>query len=350
MKKIKLMVLILAIILTSGQVTMAASNSVGSAVKTINVNGQKRSVNVVTVDLNNKDISLGVTIANNKIGGNEDFSNMIKRKKPIAAINANYFDAYKTLEPIGTIMIDNKFQYLEGSPASMVVSNDGKVSIGQYKFGINGYINGFRENKWNSGTQAMDYNLFQIWYVNNLPKDPNGVYLYTPSRGDKIALKGGIAIEVVKDKVTKITKDAQETTIPKDGYIIYYGNCKSFETYVAQRFKVGNTLELEYEVIEAKQEKQIKKEKEALDKEKEKNPKVELSATQTKLFGSINGQTTNYWSDEKNGMAYNLFNVWYINSKPIHPTGVYLYTPERGSSVKVDGGHYISVEDRKIAK
>jgi len=49
------------------------------------------------------------------------------------SINANFFDSYKGLEPYGTI------------------------------------------NK----TQAMDFYLFDVWYVNNLPLDNTGVYMYT---------------------------------------------------------------------------------------------------------------------------------------------------------------------------
>jgi exopolysaccharide biosynthesis protein len=276
MSKKKAFAIVLTMVLMMSQVSVAKSNSVGYAKKTVTINNQKKTVNVVTVDLNNPNIQLGVTIANDKIGGHEDFSNMIKRKKPIAAINANYFDAYKTLEPMGAIMIDNKFQYLEGSPASMIVTDDGKVQIGQYNMGINGYINGFRENNWNNETQSMDYNLFKIWYVNNVPKDSTGAYIYTPARGSKIDLNGGIAIEVIKDKVTKVTKNAKQASIPKNGYVIYYGNTKSFENYVDQRFKVGDKIELEYEILEAKENAQKKQEE--LKEIKQNNIKSIISA------------------------------------------------------------------------
>ncbi len=338
MKK-KVSVLIFAIIILISQLAIAQNNSVVSTKKTFTINNRNATVNAVTVDLNNPNIKLGTVLANDKIGGHEDFSNMIKRKKPIAAINANYFDAYKTLEPIGTIMVDGKLEYLEGSPASMIVTNDGKVNIGEYSIGINGYINGHRENKWNQKTQTMEYNLFKIWYVNNIPKDNTGVYLFTPSRGDKIKLNNGIAIEVKKDKISKITENAKEVNIPKDGYIIYYGDTESFKSYVDKRFKIGNTIELEYDISE------IIKEEKAL-----KETKTEATAKQTTLYGSINKQTKNYWSNEKDKMIFNIFNIWYINSKPIDPTGVYLYTPERGETINIKGGHAVVVENGKVSK
>ena len=70
-----------------------SANSVGATKRTVKVNGQNKTVNLVMVDLNDTKIGIDVIISNNKIGGNEGFANMIKRKKPLAAINANYFDA-----------------------------------------------------------------------------------------------------------------------------------------------------------------------------------------------------------------------------------------------------------------
>lgn len=334
--------LALILVLCMNQVSFAASNSIGQGVRTIKVNGLNKTVNLVTIDLNSPDIELGVSVSNDKIGGSEDFSSMIKRKNPVAAINANYFDAYESLEPFGTIMMDGKFAYMESSKASMLISDKRKVDMGSYKFSINGYLDGFRENKWNNKTQAMDFYLFKIWYVNNMPTDSTGVYLYTPERGNKVELKGGTAIEVIKDKITKITKNAKEANIPKDGYVIYYGNNKDLIKYVDARFKVGKTVELEYEIIE-----NIVEEPKKEEPKKDEKPK---SSKQTKLYGSINKETKNSWSNEKNGMTYNLFNIWYINSKPIDSSGVYLYTPERGASVDVNGGHAVLVENGKVSK
>jgi len=250
MKKNRILSIVLILVFCFADVSLAASNSIGVAKKAIKINNQNKTVNVVTVDLNSPDIELGVSIANDKVGGSEDFLSMIKRKKAAAAINANFFDAYKTLEPYGGIMMNKEIVYLESSPASMTISDKGKVDIGKYKIEINGYLDGFRENEWNNEKQDMDYYLFEIWYVNQVPRDPEGVYLFTKARGDKVKLNGGIAIEVVKDKVTKITKNAKEAKIPKDGYIIYYGNSKGFASFVDDRFKIGQTVELEYEIAE----------------------------------------------------------------------------------------------------
>lgn len=331
MKKISS--LILLFILSINQVAFAAPNAIGVTHKTFKINNQNKTVNVVSVDLNSSDIELGVAVANDKIGTSEDFSSMVKRKNAVAAINANYFDAYKTLEPIGAIMVDKEFKHIEGDATSMLISNKKNVGIGNHRIRINGYLDGFKSNQWNNETKTTDFHLFDIWLVNKIPTDPKGVYLYTSARGNEIKLNGGIAIEVINNKVTKITKTASQSIIPKDGYIIYYGKDKSFESYVDARFKVGKTVELEYNISEIK-------------KEKAKN----LSSKQTKLFGSINGQTENRWSREKDKMEFNTFNVWLINSESTDSSGVYLYTPERGSSVQVNLGHAVIVEDGIISK
>lgn len=249
MKKARIIVVALACLLVS-QVSFAAThNSIGGGLRTVTVNGQRKNVNMVMVNLNDKNLYLDANIANNKIGGHESFSNMIGRKAPLASINANYFDAYKTLEPMGSIMREGRMEYLEGSSASLIATKDGHVSIGQYSFKIKGYINGLTENAWNNETQTMDFATFNIWYVNKVPSDKSGVYMYTPARGNTIKLSGGIAIEVKNNKVTRVVKGAQQTIIPKDGYIIYYGtDVGGASSYVDQRFKVGNTVELEYEV------------------------------------------------------------------------------------------------------
>ena len=64
------------------------------------------STNVVTIDVKDSRIKHEAVLANDRLHSNESFSNMINRKKPIAAINGNFFDAYKSLETYGMIVRD----------------------------------------------------------------------------------------------------------------------------------------------------------------------------------------------------------------------------------------------------
>ncbi|MDD2482112.1 MAG: hypothetical protein PHF82_08305, partial [Lutispora sp.] len=305
MKKIFTLVLSILMILGTFNMTNAAPENVGSGVRTIKINDLNKTVNVVTIDLNSPDMKIEVVTANDKVSGSEDFMSMINRKKPVAAINANFFDAYNSLEPYGSIIKNNRLTYLEGENTSLVIREKNKVDMDYFKVKIDGYLDGKRENSWNHERQAMDFNLFSVWYVNNLPKDSTGVYIYTPERGNNIWLETGTAVEVIQNKITKVTKNPKETTIPSNGYIIYYGANAADDKYINDRFRIGRTVELNY-TASAVTEKGIE--------ELEAKAPV-LSAKQTKLFGSLNKQTKNNWNNEKNGMDFNLFNIWYINTR-----------------------------------
>lgn len=340
MKKNFVLVLAIIIALSTFNMANAAPNNVGAGVRTIKMNDLCKTVNVVTIDLDSPDIKLEVVTANDRVSGSEDFMSMINRKKPVAAINANFFDAYNSLEPYGSIMKNKAFTYLEGENTSLVIREKNKVDIDYFKVKIDGYLDGKRENRWDNEKQSMEFNLFSVWYVNNLPKDKSGVYIYTPARGNSIWLDTGTAIEVINNKITKIKKNPKETIIPLNGYIIYYGSNAANDKYISDRFKIGRTVELSYTYSSVTKKRKEESEAEA----------PALSAKQTKLFGSINKQTKNYWNNEKNGMDFNLFNVWYINNRPIDSSGVYLYTPERGESFTVPEGKAVTVSNKLITK
>ncbi len=340
MKKRVLYILIGIIILSFTNSAFAVPENVTTGVRTINVGGANKSVNVVTIDLNSPHMEVEVVTANDKVSGSENFQAMINRKKPIAAINANFFDAYSSLEPYGSIMKNKRFTYLEGENTSLMISGKNKLSMDRFKTTIQGYLNGKRENTWNNTTQKMDFNLFNIWYVNNLPTDTTGVYLFTPERGQSIMLNGGTSIEVIGDKVIKITKNALQTAIPTNGYLIYYGKDAATDQYIVDRFKVGTSVEFSFnaESIGAKQE--VAPVAAA----------PTLSAKNTKLFGSLNKNTKNNYNNSANKMEFNIFNIWYINTNPIDSSGVYLYTPEKGTSFVAPVGHAITVQNKIITK
>lgn len=245
-RKICLFITFFILMLYSVPVFATSNNPITSSKKTITVNGKAKSVNIVTIDLNNPDIKLEVVKGNNKISGAESFKSMIDRKKPLAAINGNFFDAYKTLEPYGSIIQNDKLIYLEGDNTSFSIFENNLVHMDYYQIKINGFLDGLRKNKWNNTTQAMDFNVFSIWYVNNVPSDKSGVYLFTPERGNDINLPDGTAITVVENIVTTVTKNAGITTIPQNGYLIYYAPNSAPDNYIADRFKIGRSVELEY--------------------------------------------------------------------------------------------------------
>ncbi len=339
MKKVFYILVALILVFNPVNASFAAANDVSAEVKSLNINNQKKNVNVVTVNLNSTDISLEVVTANNGVHGSENFRSIINRKQPIAAINANFFDVYSSLEPYGSIIKNKQFTYLEGENTSLVIKEGNKVAMDRFKSSINGYLDGKTENQWNNATQSMDFNTFSIWYVNNLPKDNTGVYLYTPARATSIWLSTGTAIEVIENKVTRVLKNPQKTMIPPNGYIIYYGQYAADDNYINARFKPGRTVSFSYQLI-ASVENAVT----------QSTAPVALSAKQTKLFGSLDKKTKNNWNNAKNDMDFNIFNIWYINSKPMDSSGVYLYTPERGSGFTVPEGKAVTVINGAVSK
>lgn len=245
-RKICLFITFFILMLYSAPIFAASTNPVTINKKNITVNGKSKSVNMVTIDLNSTDIKLEVVKGNNKISGAESFKSMIDRKKPLAAINGNFFDAYKTLEPYGSIIKNDKLIYLEGDNTSFSIFENNLVHMDYYQIKINGFLDGLRKNIWNNTTQAMDFNTFSIWYVNNVPSDKSGVYLFTPERGADINLPDGTAITVIENVVTKIAKNSGLTAIPKNGYLIYYAPNAAPDNYISDRFKIGRSVEFEY--------------------------------------------------------------------------------------------------------
>lgn len=330
--------IIIIIIITLSTNTLAISNSIESTTKKVDINGETRNINMVIIDLNNPDIELKVEISNDNIGGDESFSSFIERKNMDAAINANFFDSYNTLEPYGTIMKDGKIVYLEGENTSMMIENGKEVSFDRFKTVLKGNLDGKEQNEWNHQKQAMDFYLFDAWYINNVPIDPTGVYIYTPERGESIEVEGGIAVEVIDNTVTKVAKNVQLINIPSNGYVIYYATQSGSEEYVYSRFKTGRIVDFEFESTYTNEEVA-----EEVIEDKPEPPKEPL-----KLYGCVDKTTKNYWSNEINGMDFNLFSVWYINNKPVDSTGVYLYTPEKGETLEVPKGNAIIVENGRI--
>lgn len=332
MRKVINFILIISIIFTNS-IILANTNPIIYTTEIFNINQRDVKVNIVTIDLNNEDIELNVEISNDIIGGDEDFNSFIERKNIDAAINANYFDAYDTLEPYGTIMKEGKIIYLEGKNTSMAITKDNEVIFDRFKTVIKGNLDGKLKNEWNHKKQEMDFYLFDAWYVNNKPVDTTGVYIYTPERGENIELEGGTAVVVKDNKVNKILKNVETIEIPSNGFIIYYATNSATDEYIDKRFKIGRTVNLKYQSI-------YSSENTKEDENKPEPPKELL-----KLYGCVDKITKNYWDNRKNGMDFNIFNVWYINNNPIDPTGVYLYTPEKGNTLKVPEGNAIIVEN-----
>jgi len=325
MKKLSRLIALVILISLSSNV-LAATEPIINTIKEVIINGQTIKVNLVTVDMNNPNIELKVEMPNDSIGGDEELNSYIERKNMDAVINTNYFDSSNTLEPYGTIMKDSKIILMEGENAFIGIQDDGDVVFDRFKSVLKGSLDGKKQNEWNDEKQGFDYNIFDVWYVNSLPLDRTGAYMYTPERGKTVKAEGGIAVEVIDNKVSKILKNVQLIEIPSNGYVLYFATKCVDETFVDARFKVGKTIDFDIESTYTVDRPQP--------------PKEPLT-----LYGAVDKTTENYIDEALNIRDLNIFKVWYINNKPVDSKGSYLFTPEKGDYLDVPIGKAIIVQD-----
>lgn len=202
------------------------------------------NVNMVKVKLQDG-VKLRTAKANDKLIGSKAFGAMINDYGAKAAINANYFDAYKTLEPMATIIKGGNVIHMVGNSASLMVYDNNKVHMDTVTLKYFGFLDGKKENKYIVETNKMEFNTFNIWYVNTPMNDTSGVYMYTKYRNADIVLNEGTVIEVVNNKVSRTYKPQGKVIIPDNGYIIYYGKDAVDSEYINARFRVGRTVGLE---------------------------------------------------------------------------------------------------------
>ncbi|WP_304017360.1 phosphodiester glycosidase family protein [Fenollaria timonensis] len=235
MKK-KILALGMAIMLLASQVNLFAKTEVKQ------VKLRNRSCNVITVTADDT-TAFKVVKPNMKQVGVTNFKNYIASYKPRAAINANYFEAYKGgYYPYGTQMTEGTMINMSGDHASLLVFDKNKFKIVQGFLRYNGFLDGLRENDWTIPNKA---NTFEIWDVNGNLTSEKGAYVYNSYRNATTKFGGGTVIEVVDNKVSKVYKSSENMVLPKNGYIIYYGKEACDDKYIDDRFKIGRTVEFE---------------------------------------------------------------------------------------------------------
>lgn len=70
------------------------------------INNNPQIINILTIDLNRKDVEVKPILAHDQIHGFETTSSMIQRKKGYAGVNGSFFDVYG--QPFGLVVVDNK--------------------------------------------------------------------------------------------------------------------------------------------------------------------------------------------------------------------------------------------------
>ncbi|UCH36276.1 MAG: phosphodiester glycosidase family protein [Armatimonadota bacterium] len=89
---------------------------------------------VVTVNLNDRDVQVTLTLARDGIGSAEPFSSMIHRTTPDAAITGTFFGV-KCLLPIGNLVCDGELLYPVKTGTTLAITRDNRAVLVPTKAG-----------------------------------------------------------------------------------------------------------------------------------------------------------------------------------------------------------------------
>ncbi len=194
-------------------VSYPVNNNIRPTAYVQTINGIK--ANIATIKLQ-PGVKLRVVKGNDQLVGSEPFQNIIKKYNPKLAVNGNYFDAYKTLEPIGSIIKDRKPIQLFGKAPHMLVYDDYKVKFGKHIV--------FYDAEFIKDEEKIDeIRICDLNYWGD-SEYKGTTAIYTNYRNKDIVLNGGAVLEVVNNKVTKEYVPNGQIKIPTNGYVIHLVN------------------------------------------------------------------------------------------------------------------------------
>lgn len=182
-----------------------------------------KSVNYVTIDMNNPSLKVDIQTANDKVNAVNTLAQLANADDAEVSVNGTYFAAYNgdTPYPTGVIIKDGQAESLTDIGVLIGFTADNKVLIDRVNVRVQGYVND--QETWTS-------------YRVNLPtQDSSATIIYTPMYGSEVPLRAGsTAIVCVDNKVVSI---GTETTIPENGFIL--------DAAKPELYSVGDTIRYE---------------------------------------------------------------------------------------------------------
>ncbi len=192
--------------------------------KDVNVSGKKISADIIEVNMNNTNVSVRTYVVGNKLNNTTSFANIVNDRKPIAAINGNFFNAYDSIkDPVGTIMSQGQIIYGSSGLTSMGITADNKIMFGKPAV--------FTKIYTTDNGNPEEYTAFE---VNVLSQAGEQAVLYTPARGTSVNITNtGSVMKVENDTVTSYTgvNPGDSVSIPANGYIVYFSQVVTSTNY-----------------------------------------------------------------------------------------------------------------------
>lgn len=196
-----------------------------------NVSVSKQTVagvrlNIVMVP-NDPNLKFSVVKGNNRLIGAEPFGSIIKRTKPMVAVNGNFFDAYRTLVPYGNIVSKGQVIQGIGNDGAFVRTSSGKNIIGQPTV-IHSFDTG--------------HGKFSAWYTNAGLNDNTAIAVFNPYYGNSVKLPQGTHFVVTNGKVNS-TGGGGNVGIPQNGYIVFFAANAVKKADIPRMIKVGDAIQ-----------------------------------------------------------------------------------------------------------
>lgn len=187
--------------------------------------------NVLKVNLSDPRVGVRVALGEDRVGGTEDLLHLAQRHGAVAASNGTFFNAYvegSIKDPVGTVITGGELVYRGNTGTVFGITRDKRVRMEPVRFKIIGATDG--SYKW-------PRNWYAYW-INRTATSANHAGIYTPARGPRMGVAGGVSVIVQGGTVTGI--DSGEQPIPEDGYVI---NFQGSEASLGERFAIGTTVE-----------------------------------------------------------------------------------------------------------
>ncbi len=212
MKKISFLFL-LSLILSGLTGTIYAKESVTYQTQSIKFSGGTRSVNTVSVNMNDKNIRVESQFAKNQVGQTDDFKNIVTQAgdsntEVLAAVNGTFFNSYTDMKPSGTIQNDGRFYHLGSNGSVIAFSSENNVAIETLRPSIKGCIN----EDWG------DAGSWYAWNINSMNENKDSIIIFDSAFGKATPKHTRTSIVIDNSKVTAIKKG--QAGIPANGYVI----------------------------------------------------------------------------------------------------------------------------------
>lgn len=192
------------------------------------INNNRQVINILEIDISHNDIEIKPMLSHNSIFGFEKLSDMAIRNEAYAAINGGFF--YEYGDPSGMIIIDNE----------LITKSTGKYPV-FFKHNGNAKISEVITNIW------IEHNgeKIEIDGINSYAQRGKS-YIYTRrfGIGNRVNTEN-LSIVVENDVVKEIITLANETKIPRNGFVITFIPPYYFEQGEIP-FKIGDTISWNY--------------------------------------------------------------------------------------------------------